>query len=139
MRRRRERKRRKGRKRQISRFDVVFPSNSKAYNCTQVVDPKSLAWVPWALYLGWLAGTSTLAVCDSIGERLAWWLGITSPKYYYEIQEAKRMKREEEERLARQDAEMAGWEKKQEQEEVVNSQEMATVTAKNGDEPLEKH
>ena len=90
------------------------------------------------MYLAWLAGTSTLAVCDSLGERLAWWLGITSPKYYYEIQEAKRMKREEEERLSRQDAEMAGWEKKQQEEgEVVSSQEMAT--AKVREEPLEKH
>merc|ERR1712013_28194 len=34
---------------------------------------------------------------------------ITSPKYYYEIQEAKRMQKEEEERKERQDAEMAGW------------------------------
>ena len=102
------------------------------------MDPKTLAWVPWALYLAWLAGTSTLAVCDSLGERLAWWLGITSPKYYYEIQEAKRMKREEEERLSRQDAEMAGWEKKQQEEgEVVSSQEIAT--AKVREEPLEKH
>ena len=107
----------------------------------QVVDPKSLAWVPWALYLTWIAGTSTLAVCDSLGERLAWWLGITSPKYYYEIQEAKRMKREEEERLARQDAEMAGWEKKEqegvEEGKVVSSQEMANVN--NREEPLERH
>ena len=111
--------------------------------CLQVVDPKSLAWVPWAVYLAWLAGTSTLAVCDSLGERLAWWLGITSPKYYYEIQEAKRMKREEEERLARQDAEMAGWEKKKEQgvggeDKVVSSQEMA-ATANIREEPLERH
>ena len=83
-----------------------------------------------------MAGTSTLAVCDSLGERLAWWLGITSPKYYYEIQEAKRMKKEEEERLARQDAEMAGWEKK-EQEKVVSSQEMATANSK--EEPVERH
>lgn len=48
------------------------------------------------------------------------------------------MKREEEERLSRQDAEMAGWEKKQKEEgEVVSSQEMAT--AKVREEPLEKH
>ena len=73
------------------------------------MDPKTLAWVPWALYLAWMAGTSTLAVCESIGERLAWWLGITSPKYYYEIQEAKRMLKEEEERKKNTDAEMAGW------------------------------
>merc|ERR1719266_2887088 len=112
--------------------------NAGVWNTTYCPDPKTLAWVPWALYLAWMAGTSTLAVCDSIGERLAWWLGITSPKYYYEIQEAKRMKKEEEERLARQDAEMAGWEKKQKEEgEVVSSHEMAT--AKVREEPLEKH
>jgi hypothetical protein len=48
------------------------------------------------LYLIRLAGLATgtrfLAVCDTVGEKLAWWLGITSPKYYYEIQEAIRMK-----------------------------------------------
>ena len=101
------------------------------------MDPKTLAWVPWALYLAWMAGTSTLAVCDSIGERLAWWLGITSPKYYYEIQEAKRMKKEEEERLARQDAEMAGWEKRGDEGKVVSSQEIATASI--GELPQERH
>jgi hypothetical protein len=41
---------------------------------------------------GLTAGSRFLGVCDSVGEKLAWWLGITSPKYYYEIQEAIRMK-----------------------------------------------
>ena len=36
--------------------------------------------------------------CDSAGEKLAWWLGITKPKFLYEIEEALRMKKEEEER-----------------------------------------
>lgn len=75
----------------------------------QVVNTSDMRWVPWLLYLGWLSATNTLAVCDSLGEKLAWWLGITSPKYYYEIQEAKRMMKEEEERKTRMDAEMAGW------------------------------
>ena len=47
----------------------------------QVADPSTMSWLPWALYLAWLAATNTLAVCDSVGEKLAWWLGITSPKY----------------------------------------------------------
>ena len=48
--------------------------------------------------LGWLvesaraAGGGVLGACDTAGEKLAWWFGITSPKYYYEIQEALRMK-----------------------------------------------
>ena len=75
----------------------------------QVVNTKDMSWVPWVLYLAWMAATNTLSVCDSVGESLAWWLGITSPKYYYEIQEAKRMIKEEEERKSRLDAEMAGW------------------------------
>jgi len=32
-----------------------------------------------------------------MGEKLAWWLGITKPKFFYEIEEYKRMKQEEEE------------------------------------------
>ena len=75
----------------------------------QVVNTSDMSWVPWVVYLAWLAATNTLSVCDSLGESLAWWLGITSPKYYYEIQEAKRMVKEEEERKSRLDAEMAGW------------------------------
>ncbi len=38
-----------------------------------------------------------LKACDFIGEKLAWWLGITKPKFFYEIEEYKRMKQEEEE------------------------------------------
>merc|ERR1719309_514970 len=75
----------------------------------QVADPSTMTWVQWVLYLAWLGAASTLSVCDAAGEKLAWWLGITSPKYYYEIQEAKRMLAEEQERKSKQDAEMAGW------------------------------
>ena len=88
----------------------------------QVVDPKSLTWLPWARYLVWSGAASSLAVADALGEKLAWWLGITSPKYYYEIQEAKRMQEEEEERRKNQDAEMAGW-SQEGQEGVVSSQQ----------------
>merc|ERR1719233_455420 len=71
----------------------------------QVADPSTMSWIPCLVYLAWMASTRTLSVADAAGEKLAWWLGITSPKYYYEIQEAKRMQKEEEERKTRQDAE----------------------------------
>lgn len=61
------------------------------------------------------------SACDAAGERLAWWFGITSPKYYYEIQEALRMKDEEEARKKRQDAEMAGWSESNNKTEPVLS------------------
>lgn len=32
-----------------------------------------------------------------MGEKLAWWLGITKPKFQFEIEEYKRMQKEEEE------------------------------------------
>ena len=75
----------------------------------QVVSTSDMTWLPWFVHLAWMTAAQGLAVCDSVGEKLAWWLGITSPKYYYEIQEAKRMMKEEEEKKARMDAEMAGW------------------------------
>ena len=103
----------------------------------QVVSTSDMTWLPWFVHLAWMTAAQGLAVCDSVGEKLAWWLGITSPKYYYEIQEAKRMKKEEEERLARQDAEMAGWEKRGGEGGVVSSQEIAT--ARVGEQPQESH
>lgn len=40
---------------------------------------------------------TTYKVCDDAGEKLAWFLGITKPKYYGEIQEFQRMDEEERE------------------------------------------
>ena len=96
---------------------------------SQTVATSEMSWAPWLLYLAWVSATSTLRAADSLGEKLAWWLGITSPKYYYEIQEAKRMIKEEEERKKNMDAEMAGWvgEGKEgivESQEAVRSKEM---------------
>ena len=36
----------------------------------------------------------TYEVCDAAGEKLAWFFGITKPKYYAEIQEYERMDEE---------------------------------------------
>lgn len=53
--------------------------------------------------------SKALAACDYVGETLADFLGITTPKYLYEIEEARRMKAEEEAAKKATDVEMAGW------------------------------
>ncbi|XP_054706376.1 protein FAM177A1-like [Uloborus diversus] len=79
-------------------------------NDTQpLIDPKTLTWVPYFGYLVWLLGSRTLAVCDYLGEHLAWFFGITSPKFQYEIDQYEKMAKEEEELEKRVSAEMAGW------------------------------
>lgn len=60
---------------------------------------KSLTWGPWLSYKAWAAGSSALAVCDYLGENLAYFFGITTPKYWYEIEEYKRMEAQKLEKL----------------------------------------
>ncbi|XP_069114908.1 protein FAM177A1-like [Argopecten irradians] len=67
------------------------------------VDPKSLTWVPWVWYYTVLAASKTLKGADFCGEKLAWFFGITTPKYQYAIDEFYRLKEEEEKEKARQD------------------------------------
>ncbi|XP_056151933.1 protein FAM177A1 [Lampris incognitus] len=61
------------------------------------VDPSKLTWGPYFWFYMWRAATSTISVCDYLGERMASLFGITSPKYQYAIDEYYRMKKEEEE------------------------------------------
>lgn len=61
-----------------------------------------MKWAPWLAH-------KALAVCDSVGEKVADFLGITSPKYSYEIAEAARMEEETNAEKQEYDVEMAGW------------------------------
>lgn len=47
-------------------------------------------WGPWLAYKAWSAGSTALAACDYLGESLASFLGITTPKYYFELEEYKK-------------------------------------------------
>ncbi|GFG34684.1 hypothetical protein Cfor_10910 [Coptotermes formosanus] len=78
---------------------------------TQVtsINPSTLRWGPWIWYHTVNAGIKSLKVCDYLGEHLASFLGITTPKYQYEIDEYDRMMAEEEERKKKQDMELGGW------------------------------
>lgn len=74
-----------------------------------LIDPKTLSWGPWIFHMSWLLGTGLLNRCDHYGEKLAWFFGITSPKYYWEIQEFKKMKEEEAERQKQEAENTSGW------------------------------
>lgn len=53
-------------------------------------------------------GSTVLAGCEYVGEGLAAFLGITTPKYSYEIEQHKKMLHEQE-LLAKEDIESAKW------------------------------
>ncbi|KAJ4939700.1 hypothetical protein JOQ06_029141 [Pogonophryne albipinna] len=57
-------------------------------------DTSKLTWGPYFWFHMWRMGTSTISVCDFMGERLASLFGITSPKYQYAIDEYYRIKKE---------------------------------------------
>uniref|UniRef100_A0A182Y6J9 Protein FAM177A1 n=1 Tax=Anopheles stephensi TaxID=30069 RepID=A0A182Y6J9_ANOST len=59
------------------------------------VDESKLNWGEWMRYKTCKLGTTVLAGCDYVGEGLASFLGITTPKYSYEIEEFKRMQAEQ--------------------------------------------
>ena len=61
------------------------------------VDPTKLTWGPYLWFHMLHAATSTLSVCDFLGEKIASVLGISTPKYQNAIDEYYRMKKEEEE------------------------------------------
>ncbi|KAL4656309.1 protein FAM177A1 [Arapaima gigas] len=64
---------------------------------TASVDPSKMTWGPYFWFYMWRVATSTISVCDYLGERMASLFGITSPKYQYAIDEYYRIKKEEEE------------------------------------------
>ncbi|XP_074548201.1 protein FAM177A1 [Halichoeres trimaculatus] len=61
------------------------------------VDTSKMTWGPYLWFQMWRMGTSTISVCDYMGEKLASLFGITTPKYQYAIDEYYRIKKEEEE------------------------------------------
>ncbi|XP_078050566.1 protein FAM177A1 isoform X3 [Augochlora pura] len=82
-------------------------SSEEVTTVTQI-DP-SLEWGPWAWYQTTSFGTRVLDGCDYVGEWLASFFGITSPKYEFEINEFYRLQALERETKHKQDLEMGGW------------------------------
>lgn len=61
------------------------------------MDTSKMTWGPYVWFQMWRMATSTVSVCDYMGEKLASLFGITTPKYQYAIDEYYRIKKEEEE------------------------------------------
>uniref|UniRef100_A0A1A8HV99 Myosin IXB n=1 Tax=Nothobranchius kuhntae TaxID=321403 RepID=A0A1A8HV99_NOTKU len=87
------------------------------------VDPSKLTWGPYFWFYMWRMATSTVSVCDYMGERLASLFGVTTPKYQYAIDEYYRIKKEEEEEEARRRAEEEERRKREEEEEAKRKAE----------------
>ncbi|CAJ0933599.1 unnamed protein product [Ranitomeya imitator] len=58
------------------------------------VDPAKLTWGPYLWFYMLRVATSTLSVCDFLGEKIASVLGVSTPKYQYAIDEYYRMQKE---------------------------------------------
>lgn len=65
-------------------------------------------WGPWMIHKAMQTGNTMLAACDYIGESIAAFLGITTPKYRYEIELCKRMQ-EEKAKAEKEEKEVGGW------------------------------
>uniref|UniRef100_A0A673I2E7 Protein FAM177A1-like n=1 Tax=Sinocyclocheilus rhinocerous TaxID=307959 RepID=A0A673I2E7_9TELE len=50
-------------------------------------DPSKLTWGPYVWFQMWRVATSTISVCDYLGEKMASLLGITTPKYHLHLLE----------------------------------------------------
>nr|XP_054758114.1 protein FAM177A1-like [Lytechinus pictus] len=85
------------------------------------VDPKTLDWMPYIWFYMMKSGVTTYKVCDYLGEKLAYFFGITSPKYSYALSEYNRLEKEEREELDRQMAE------REEQKDLIARQEAERV------------
>jgi len=86
--------------------------NADQVDCKALVDPATLTWGPYVWYQVAKLGSTTLSACDYLGEHLANFFGITSPKYQFEVNEYFKMKAEEEEEKKKQDEEAQGWKEK---------------------------
>ncbi|GBP37150.1 Protein FAM177A1 [Eumeta japonica] len=69
------------------------------------VNPKTLDWGPWFSHYTMRSGKKVLNAIDYVGEGLASFFGITTPKYQIEIDEYERLQAEKK----KMEEESAGW------------------------------
>lgn len=68
----------------------------------------------------WLC-SKVLHGCDYAGETLANFLGITSPKYQFEINEYNRIKKAEDAEKRQEQVEMAGWKEQHKYNDLIET------------------
>ncbi|XP_015185432.1 PREDICTED: protein FAM177A1 [Polistes dominula] len=82
---------------------------SQATKTVAEIDPRALNWIPWTWHQTTFIGTKLLDGCDYVGEWLANFFGITTPKYQFEIDEFHRLQALQNEMIHNNDLEMGGW------------------------------
>lgn len=114
----------------LEEFSSDEEDESKELVQAPVVDPKTLKWVPYMWHYTVFAASKTLSACDYLGERLAYFFGITSPKYQYAVSEYYLNTRMEEKRQQSQMLESKTWahgDAPQESFELVVNQPPAAI------------
>lgn len=88
-------------------WDICLIGVSIRHLCSTDVQSK-MSWGPWLWLKAGNGSNAVLERCDTAGEAIAAFLGITTPKYGYELEVYKRMQAERAAR-ADEDAEAANW------------------------------
>ncbi|XP_063803959.1 protein FAM177A1 isoform X2 [Pseudophryne corroboree] len=88
-------------------------------------DPSKLTWGPYLWFYMLRVATSTLSVCDFLGEKIASVLGVSTPKYQYAIDEYYRVQKEVEEE--EEENEMSEQAERQYQEQCSQPQNESSV------------
>ena len=102
--------------------DEENETSSNVQTNTTTIDLSTLSWGSWLIYKSWTAGTMALSACDYLGENLAYFFGISTPKYWAEIEEYKRMQAEESERQTK----AVGWSVSSDVSEGIDLPEIKT-------------
>jgi len=88
---------------------VASPRHHHSASCKAAVaekkSPQHMRWGEYLLHMTMNFGVSSLHFCDYLGEKFAWALGITTPKYGYAIEEREWQKKEEAAERAREERE----------------------------------
>lgn len=102
-----------------------------------------MAWSPWLWLKAGHTGNTVLKHCDAAGEAIASFLGITSPKYAYEISIHERMQADEARRAKRVAEEASlGWtalSQDDQQQAVVDGALTAVTRADGADRDVRHH
>ncbi|XP_015124361.1 protein FAM177A1 [Diachasma alloeum] len=92
---------------------------------TELVDPNTLQWLPWIWHQTTWFSFKLLQGCDYVGEALADFFGITSPKYQFAINEYHRQQRILIAESEKEQLQMGGW-TVQQGHDLINISQPAT-------------
>ena len=84
----------------------------------------------------WL-GSQTLKACDYLGENLANFFGITSPKYEYEIEEYNRRVEEQKRRQSMLASEFEGWNQSEDTHKDIKFSDVKSINTKESESNYE--